>query len=85
MNTQNKKEVSVTEFKKHFLQLIEEVNTQKSSFTIIKRKVPVAQVTPLNNEKQNNKSFFGCMKGITKIKEDIVGSGFESEWDINND
>ncbi len=85
MKVQNTKQISATEFKKHFLQLVDEVNNKKSSFTITKRKVPVAQVSPLDTESKNNQTFFGCMKGLSTIKGDIVNCSFELDWEMSND
>jgi antitoxin (DNA-binding transcriptional repressor) of toxin-antitoxin stability system len=82
---QNQKLISATEFKKHFLQLVDEVTNKKTSFTITKRKIPVALVTPLNNEEKKVKSYFGFMRGTTKIRDDIVNCSFESDWEINNE
>ena len=78
-------QISASEFKKHFLQLVDEVTNKKNSFIITKRKIPVARVIPLENEAKSSKSFFGCMKGMATIKEDIVNISFESEWNVNND
>jgi antitoxin (DNA-binding transcriptional repressor) of toxin-antitoxin stability system len=81
----NQKQISASEFKKHFLQLVDEVTNKNTSFTITKRKVPVAQVTPLNNETNNKSTYYGFMKGTTKIKEDIINCSFESDWETNNE
>ena len=77
--------ISATEFKKHFLQLIDEVTGNKNSFTITKRKVPVARVVPLQEETASSKTYFGCMHGTIKIKEEIINSSFESEWALNHE
>lgn len=85
-NKEDKEQISATEFKKHFLQLVDQVTNQKNSFTITKRKIPVAKIVPLDDDKtKKNKTFFGCMKGTTTIKGDIVNCSFDSEWEINND
>ena len=80
---QDQKQISATNFKKHFLQLIDEVTNKQTSFTITKRKIPVAQVTPLEDNTKNSKTYFGSMKGTTKIKGDIINCSFELEWEIN--
>jgi len=78
--------VSASEFKKHFLNLVDEVKNNKSSFVITKRKVPIAKVIPLeNNTNDKIKSYFGFMKGIAQIKDDIVNYSSESDWEVNHD
>ena len=75
-------QISASEFKKHFLTLVDEVKTKRSSFTITKRNVPVARMVPLENENmKETKSFFGCMRGTATIKGDIVNFSTEAEWD----
>jgi antitoxin (DNA-binding transcriptional repressor) of toxin-antitoxin stability system len=68
----DQKQISASEFKKHFLQLVDEVASKRISFTITKRKTAIAQVTPLNNETKNQDTYFGFLKGTIKIKGDIV-------------
>jgi prevent-host-death family protein len=79
------KQISATEFKKHFLSLVDEVKNKHSSFIITKRKVPIAQIVPLPNEVKGKKSYFGCTKGVITINDDIVNESFESDWEVNND
>lgn len=80
--SQERNIITASEFKKHFLSLVDQVNKSHSVFTITKRKVPVAKVIPIENNNQNTKnSHFGFLKGSVKIKEDITNSSFESEWD----
>ncbi|WP_425362535.1 type II toxin-antitoxin system Phd/YefM family antitoxin [Candidatus Tisiphia endosymbiont of Hybos culiciformis] len=82
----NINQISASEFKKDFLKLVDEVKNKHSSFTITKRKVPVARVVPLeNNNVKDTKSYFGCMKGTIKIKGDIVNYSSELDWEVNND
>ena len=82
----NNNQISASKFKKHFLNLVDEVKNKHSSFIITKRKVPVARVTPLEHELiKNSKTYFGCMKGSIKIKDDIVNFSSELDWDICQD
>ena len=84
-NTHPSTQISATEFKKHFLSLVDEVKNQHTSFVITKRKLPVAQITPLDiTPHQNRKSYFGFMKGVMKINGDIVNYSSESDWEANN-
>lgn len=81
----NVQEISATEFKKHFLSLVDEVRNQHASFVITKRKLPVAKITPLDiTHDQKRKSYFGFMKGVMKINGDIVSYSSESDWEANN-
>lgn len=75
--------MSSTEFKKHFLRLVDEVKNQKRSFIITKRNSPVAEIIPLRNN--TLKSDFGCMKGMMKINCDLVNTSFEDDWEANHD
>lgn len=82
----NNSQISATEFKKYFLNLVDEVKNKNSSFIITKRKIPVAKIVPIESPKvENEKSFFGSLKCMAKIKGDIVNFSTESEWDVNND
>jgi prevent-host-death family protein len=78
-------QISASEFKKHFLQLVDEVSNNKNSFIITKRKIPVARVVPLENSTKSSKSFFGFLKGTATMKENIVNISFESDWDVHDE
>ena len=81
--TKNNKQISATEFKKHFLQLVDEVNKNNDHYTITKRKIPIAQVIPLPGDTiSDTDNYYGCMQGTALIKEDIVNVSFESEWEV---
>ncbi len=81
-----KKEISASDFKKHFLRLVDEVKNKHASFVITKRKIPFAQVMPLENQtNEKQKSFFGSMKGNIKINGDIVNFDASDDWEVNND
>ncbi len=83
---ENNNEISATEFKKHFLSLVDDVKNNHLSFVITKRKLPVAKIVPLDlNKVEISKNYFGCMKGTIKIKDDIVNYSSEQDWDVNND
>jgi len=78
-------EISATEFKKHFLSLVDEVKNQHASFVITKRKLPMAKISPLDiAPHQVHKSYFGFMKGVMKINGDIVNFASQSDWEANN-
>ena len=79
-------QISATEFKKHFLSLVNDVKEKHTSFIITKRKLPVAKIVPLLDEKsENQKSFFGSMKGTVKINDDIVSYSSEADWEANHE
>lgn len=78
--------ITASEFKKHLLSLVDQVNKSHSTFTITKRKIPVAKVVPIEDASQNSKnSHFGFLKGAVKIKKDIINCSFESEWESNQE
>ena len=66
------------------MHLVDEIKNKNISITITKRKTPIAKIIPINNETEN-KSFFGCMKGMLTIKDDIVNFSTQSEWEMNNE
>ena len=83
---ENYHQISATEFKKHFLNLVDEVKNKHSSFVITKRKLPVAKIIPLDTSKpEHEKSYFGFMKGTIKIKDDVVNFSSESDWEVSCD
>lgn len=82
----NNIQISASEFKKHFLNLVDQVKNKHDSFIITKRKLPIAKVVPLqDSNKDSKKSYFGFLKGTVKINDDIVNCSFESDWEVNND
>lgn len=76
------KQISASEFKKHFLSLVDDVKNKHSSFIITKRKIPVAKIVPLDNDR---KTYFGSIKGVVKINDDIINHSVKSDWEINDD
>ena len=80
----DKNHIAASEFKKHFLTLVDEVKNKHSSFIITKRNVPVARIVPLENNNQKPQSFFGCLKGTATIKGDIVNFSSELDWETCN-
>ena len=84
--TINESHISASEFKKHFLSLVDEVKNTHSTIIITKRKLPVAKVVPLNNTKNNEiNSYFGYLKGYIKINEDIINTSSQDDWESNNE
>jgi prevent-host-death family protein len=74
--------IPVSEFKKHFLHLVDEVKNKHNSFIITKRKAPVAKIVPLEeNTNKGPRSYFGFMKGTATIKDDIVSFSSALEWE----
>lgn len=79
-------QMSTSEFKKHFLNLVDQVKSKHDSFIITKRKLLVAKVVPLEkNNTSDKKSYFGFLKGIVKINNDIVNNSFKFDFEMNND
>ena len=74
-----KKEMPISHFKTHCLQLISELLKHPNEEIIITRNaLPVAKVMPITNE--NRKSLVGLLKGRGKITGDII-SPIDVEWD----
>lgn len=70
-------QISASEFKKHFLNLVDQVKNKHNCFIITKRKLPIARVVPLQEmDEENKKSYFGFLKGTVKINDDIVNLFF---------
>ena len=86
-NINNTVEISASEFKKHSLGLFDKVKNDHSSFTITKRKIPIAKVIPLNegDNKGELQSCFGLLKGMVKVNSDIVNESFEDIWESNDE
>ena len=83
--TNTAKEISASDFKKYFLNLVDEVKNKHSSFIITKRKIPIARVVPLEDNKGTTQSFFGCMKGNVKINGDIVNIDSSDDWEVTHE
>lgn len=82
----NNVQISASEFKKHFLSLVDQVKVKHDSFIITKRKLPIAKVVPLlEDNKDIRKSYFSFLKGTVRINDDIVNCSFESDWEANHD
>lgn len=79
-------EISASEFKKHSLSLFDKVKNDRNSFTITKRKIPIAKVVPLDeNNKAEPQNCFGILKGTIKINSDIVNESFEDIWEASDE
>jgi antitoxin (DNA-binding transcriptional repressor) of toxin-antitoxin stability system len=79
--------ISVSEFKKHCLQLLQEIFVTGIPLIITKRSVPMVSVTPFAEHKgnQSKKSYFGFLNNTITIKGDIVNFSTQDDWDVNND
>jgi|GEM_PF-1900365 antitoxin (DNA-binding transcriptional repressor) of toxin-antitoxin stability system len=77
-------EISATEFKKHYSDLVDKVLKKKCSFVLTKKRIPIAKIAPLDKNYKSS-SYFGFMKGTVIINDDIVNASFEDEWDINHE
>lgn len=75
------KDISVTEFKAHCLELIGNVNKEKVSITLTKHGKPCAQVIPINNDVEE---LFGCLKGTVTENGDIL-EPLDVIWDADHD
>lgn len=82
----NNSQISVTEFKKNFLQLFDEIKNKHSSFVIIKRNLPIAKIVPLEEQKKEDReTYFGFMKGTVKINTNIVDYSAQADGEVKHD
>ncbi len=76
------KPMSVAEAKAHFSAVISGVQKERTSVTILKRGVPVAEIVPIDEPKPA--SGFGWMRGSVQELVDIVGpTGIE--WTLKDE
>lgn len=78
-------QISASEFKKHFLSLVNQVNDKHNSYIITKRKKPIAKIVPLEQSSDNQKSYYGRLRGSIKINADIINENFASDWEEANE
>lgn len=62
--------VSLAEAKANFSSLVNRVQAKRKPITILRRGVPVAQITPIANMQTN---LYGSMQGTVKEIGDIIG------------
>ena len=77
-------QISVSEFKKHCLRLIGDVQGKSVSYVVTKRNVPVAMLVPLADESKDT-SQYGCMRNTVQVNDDIVNCSFAEDWNVDND
>lgn len=70
--------ISVSEFKKHCLQLFEKIQHKGDEIVVTKHGEPIAKIIPLRKDLQ---SLRGSMKGQLSIKGDIVECDWSKEWE----
>jgi prevent-host-death family protein len=68
--------VSVSNFKTHCLEYIENTHTEHFEYIVTKRNKPVAKLIPLDNETFH----FGQLEGTAVIKGDIICS-LDIDWE----
>jgi antitoxin (DNA-binding transcriptional repressor) of toxin-antitoxin stability system len=69
--------ISAGKFKAECLGLMDQVKKSGKSFIIMKRKIPIAKLSPLE---ENSESLFGLLKEEIKIKDDLLAP-IDEEWD----
>ena len=72
--------MSSSQFKVHCLKLIEQVAVEKKKIIITKRGKPLAQLSALENIK-DNELMFGSLKDKASIEGDIISS-LDEEWEV---
>ena len=63
--------MSVADAKAHFSSVISGVSKKRTSVTILKRGIPVAEIIPIRDREST--SGFGWMRGTVEVLGDIVG------------
>jgi prevent-host-death family protein len=74
------KRMTVTDFKKHALEVFREVSESGESVVVTRRGQPLAQVNPVEDEAP----WIGKLSGALIITGDIVSSVAEDDWDAAN-
>lgn len=72
--------IAISKFKATCLAILERVKASGEPLLVTKRGEPVAMVTP-PPPPPKTKSAFGCMKGSTVIKGDIISPIGEDDWE----
>lgn len=73
------KEVAISEFKSHCLEILNNLEKSQSSIIITKRNKPIATVSAFS---KTQPSLFGMLKNKAEIKGDIVSS-LNEEWEAD--
>lgn len=68
--------VSVSNFKSHCLEYIENASSEYFEYTVTKRNKPVARLIPVEDDTFH----FGQLKGTAMIKGDIMAS-IDVDWE----
>jgi prevent-host-death family protein len=78
------KTIAAGEFKQTCLRLLDEVGVSGEPITITKRGKPVAQLTPV--AAQGDDDWAGAMRGSMEITGDLVAPAVEpKEWEVLRD
>ena len=86
MKAQKNQEVSASEFKKHCLQLFQEIKVTGKPIVVTKRSTPIVKIIPFNTASEQQKpSYFGFLSKTVTINGDIVNFSTQDEWEINNE
>ena len=73
-------QIGAGQFKAQCLQLMDQVQQNRSEIVITKHGLPVSKLVPV--EELKPKSVFGYLQGTVEIVGDIV-SPLESEWEVD--
>ena len=73
------KAVSVSEFKAHCLQYLEETRTIHTELLVTKRGKPIAKIVPVTNE--GMPFAYGDMQNSITLKSNILDP-IDTEWDV---
>lgn len=70
--------VSVSDFKAHCLQYLEEASSLKIECVVTKRGKPIAKLIPIENQQRFE---FGSMSGSGSIKGDVL-EPINEDWEV---
>lgn len=73
------KTVLISEFKAKCIKMLKEVQKNGKPITVTLRGEPIARVEPVRPA--GKKVSLGALRGLVKIKGDIVHTDFEEEWE----
>jgi prevent-host-death family protein len=74
------KTMNVSEFRARALQVVD--NLPKDGVVLTKRGKPIARIVPITEDPVDNTPLYGALKGILKIKGDIMSTG--DRWDAES-
>jgi len=76
------KEIAISDFKAHCLEIVNKLQNNNEPIIITKRNKPVAKIEAVDPKPKT--SLFGILSEKAQIKEDII-SPINEKWDCENE